>query len=745
MSSSGGVFKAIAENIMEQNGVVVGAYMNSNNEVEHIIISEKEELKKINGSKYVQSNLGTIFKNVKILLEKKQKVLFSGTPCQISGLKSFLKKEYENLITIDIVCHGVPSPQIFKEYIEQIEKETGKKVTDISFRDKSLGWKNPQFVIKSNDKILKKCAIFEDEYGRSFLTNMILREACYDCKYSTLNSQSDITLGDFWGEEKYNKNIDSFKGISVIIAHTDKGNEIINVLKKDKIKVYNKVPLELAIDNNYPIALPSLKHTGSDEFFAEYEKGTDDIKKLLLKYVDNKNEEIKKEKNVGILNFHYENYNFGANLVAYSLMKTVEKLGFQAKIINYDPFEDLKPIKKILINKMKIFREYFLKQTHKISNPLELYKLNNCFDTFIVGSDQVWRKTITSVNLYHYFFDFVNPAKKILSYGASFGTDKWEGNEKETSEVKQFLKRFDEISVREKDGVKICNEIFEREAYQVLDPTLLLTQEDYQEIINFEKHDEIEGEYAAYYFLFDKDRKDKNSQDLKEILQKNNLKLINIKGKDEIILGKEEFIYNSMSDWLNHIKNSKIIITDSYHGVLFAIIYRKPFICITENCTSFSRFNSLFNIFDVKDNFYSKLSEIDNLKKIYNINYNGIEARLNEERTKSIAFLKNALEEDFSGQKLKSMEEEWTTLKEICNTKDERISNLETYYVELNSKYIDQSKELKKIQIQLNDLDKEKMKIEQKLITMQGLLKNKEEEIEKILNSKKVKEKYENI
>lgn len=748
-SSSGGIFSAIAENVLEHGGFVCGAYMNSKHEVEHIIISEEKELYKLSGSKYVQSNLGKIFKEVKIILEKGKTVLFSGTPCQIAGLKSFLKKKYGNLITVDIICHGVPSPKVFKDYIEQIEKEKGKHVTTIYFKDKSEGWKNPQFVIKSNDEIIKKCTIFDDIYGRSFLTNMILRESCYDCKYSTLNSQSDITLGDFWGEEKYNKNIDSFKGISIIIVHTEKGNEIINILKKDRIKLYDNVPLELAINNNYPIALPSLKHTNSDEFFSEYSKGTNDIKNLLLKYVDNKKEEQYKEKSVGILNFHYENYNYGANLVAYSLMKTIEKLGFNAKIINYDPFEDLKPMEKIQINKIKIFKEYFFKQTPKISNGSELYKLNNYFDTFIVGSDQVWRKTITAANLYHYFLDFVNPSKKILSYGASFGTDKWEGNEEETIEVKKLIKRFDEISVRENDGVNICKEIFGIDAYQTLDPTLLLTDKEYQSIIDFENHDEIKEDYAAYYFLFDKDRNNENSQELKNILQRENLKIINVKGKDDIILGKKMFVYNSISQWLNYIKNSKLVITDSYHGVLFAIIYRKPFICITKNCTSFSRFNSLFSIFNIKDSFFNDFSDIKDMKKVYNINYNIIESKLQEEKEKSISFLEKALKESFTEKKLRKMEEEWINLKEVNSSKNERISNLEIYYVELNEKYIEQCKkvenmqfkynnindELKSMQIMINKINEEKNEIKQKLIDTQDLLKNKEEEIKKILNS----------
>ena len=237
-SSSGGIFTAIAKEVINNNGYVCGASFN-NNEIEHIIISKEEELYKLRGSKYVQSNLqkNNIFSEIKRLLEEGFLVLFSGTPCQIAGLNNFLQKKYEKLITIDVVCHGVPSPKIFREYIEQLEADFDRKITKISFRDKTEGWRNPQFVLKNGEEILKKCAIYEDTFGRSFLTNMILRKACFNCKYSIIKSQADITLGDFWGAWLYKEELNDSKGVSLIITHTDKGEKVLQNLK-DKIKLY---------------------------------------------------------------------------------------------------------------------------------------------------------------------------------------------------------------------------------------------------------------------------------------------------------------------------------------------------------------------------------------------------------------------------------------------------------------------------------------------------------------------------
>lgn len=735
-SSSGGIFTAIAREVLNNNGYVCGASFN-NNKVEHIIISKEEKLQELRGSKYVQSNLNdnNIFIKIKKLLEKNILVMFSGTPCQIAGLNNFLQKKYENLITVDIICHGVPSPKIFKEYIEQIEKEKKQKISKIYFRDKSEGWRNPQFVLESGGKILQKSAVYEDTFGRSFLTNMILRQSCFNCKYPILKSQADITLGDFWGAWIYKEELNDSKGVSLIITHTDKGEQIMQKIQ-DKIKLYSDVPLELAINNNYPIAIPSPKQVNSDEFFEEYEKKKDNIKKLLYKYLDDNKEGIKQEKSVGILNFHYENYNYGANLVAYSLMRSVEKMGYNAKIINYDPFVDLIPMEKMKINKFKIFRNNFLKMTPVFSIGEELYKLNNYFDTFIVGSDQVWRKTITVQNMMHYFFDFVRNSKNMISYGASFGSNNWEGNEEETKQVKQLLKRFKKISVREDEAIDICKETFDVNATRVLDPTLLLSKEEYQTIIDFEEHERLDKDYVAYYFLFDKERKDINDKELKKFLEKENLEIINIKGKERKILGKETFIYNSVSDWINYIKNCKVVITDSYHGILFSIIYNKPFICMGKKSKALSRFETLFKLFDIKENFFEDFEEI-NKYGIKKINYDKINKILNEEKKKSINFLKDAL-----SAKIESEDKDWIEERKTNILLNKRIAEIESNYKELNNKYLKKCEE-EKILKKESSIEGEKEKIlEIEIQTLQNQnkilnneLNDKRKYIERILNS----------
>lgn len=224
-SSSGGIFPLIAEYFLQNGGVVYGAAFTDNFEVEHIGITRMSELKRLQGSKYVQSRLGRIFLDVKDALLDNKIVLFSGTPCQVEGLKSFLIKDYNNLYTIDLVCHGVPSPKIWQRYLNE---EYGiDSITAINFRDKKNGWANYDLHISTNVESSHEpnpIAIYKEDYLRGFLKELYLRPSCHKCSFKKIHHVSDITLGDLWG----NKTIcpefaDDNKGISAVFVQSKKG------------------------------------------------------------------------------------------------------------------------------------------------------------------------------------------------------------------------------------------------------------------------------------------------------------------------------------------------------------------------------------------------------------------------------------------------------------------------------------------------------------------------------------------
>ena len=226
-SSSGGIFTFIATNIIEEGGIVFGARWNEKLELVHDYTETKEGLSFFCGSKYVQSCIGNIYKDVEYFVKNKRRVLFTGTPCQVAGLKKFLHKEYENLLTVDILCHGVPSPRVFRNYLTYIGK--GEKIVNFDFRDKSTGWKGYSVkYVYENGKIKRHSARL-DEYMRAYLNHYMLRPSCHVCPAKAGKSGSDITLGDLWGANQLPMIKDDDTGLSVVIVNTEKGEKNLNL------------------------------------------------------------------------------------------------------------------------------------------------------------------------------------------------------------------------------------------------------------------------------------------------------------------------------------------------------------------------------------------------------------------------------------------------------------------------------------------------------------------------------------
>ena len=245
-SSSGGVFTEIANYILDKNGCVYGAGFNNNFEVEHMKITDKSEIYKLQGSKYVQSKIGKIFLEVEKDLKKNKFVLFTGTPCQIEGLKSYLGRDYEKLYTQDIICHGVPSPKAWKKYIGEFKGN----IKDISFRDKTFGWNKFSMKVESDNSTYLN-TLDKDTFLQSFLKNFNLRNSCYNCRFKKLNRVSDITLADFWGIENIDKKYFDDKGTSLVILQSYKGQNLYQQIKNKFIS--KEINLEDAIKYNTAI------------------------------------------------------------------------------------------------------------------------------------------------------------------------------------------------------------------------------------------------------------------------------------------------------------------------------------------------------------------------------------------------------------------------------------------------------------------------------------------------------------
>ena len=277
-SSSGGIFPIIAEKILNNKGIVIGATFDENNKLIHQAITKKEELIKLKGSKYLQSNLNNIFQFIKDNIEEKQ-ILFVGTPCQVAGLKSFLRKEYDNLITIDLFCHGVPSPKLFSKYVKELEQKYNEKLINYNFRDKSTGWDTYSNKATFNNSEFKELQSNND-YMKLFLHDVALRESCYNCKFKLGNKYSDITLGDFWGVRNFYPEMYNKEGVSAIIVNTNKGLEIFNSISNEL--TYQTCKLEEILSENHSLEKSAVQTDKRHKFFDEIDHKS--IKKLSNKY-----------------------------------------------------------------------------------------------------------------------------------------------------------------------------------------------------------------------------------------------------------------------------------------------------------------------------------------------------------------------------------------------------------------------------------------------------------------------------
>ena len=237
-SSSGGAFAGIAESFLENTGIVYGAAFYNDLQVKHIRISEIKDLEKLQGSKYVASNIDTTFYLVKKDLIDSKKVLYSGCPCQISGLKAYLGKEYENLYTIDLVCHGTPSQKFFNEYLTWLGNRLHGKIIYYGFRDKDVsGWScGGKFKTKTKTKtktLIASC----DPFYSSFLRGDIYRESCYSCRFANLNRVGDFTIGDLWGSKKLLPDFYRRNGVSFVLLNTKKAKDLFsNISEKFELK-----------------------------------------------------------------------------------------------------------------------------------------------------------------------------------------------------------------------------------------------------------------------------------------------------------------------------------------------------------------------------------------------------------------------------------------------------------------------------------------------------------------------------
>ncbi|EPO2956843.1 polysaccharide pyruvyl transferase family protein [Vibrio cholerae] len=370
--------------------------------------------------------------------------------------------------------------------------------------------------------------------------------------------------------------------------------------------------------------------------------------------------------NVGIINFHYSDHNYGAVLQAVALQHLVEKIGLHAEHIDYVPIPSkvslcasiksfaIDLVKSIdttgvIVNTPKVFnkdifesfrKQYMNRSSDIYRKPDDLIKIGNKYSHVIVGSDQVWRPSYTVENRDVYFLNFCRSETKRISYAASFGVDYWElkHNPAETQKVAEEIGKFHAISVRESSGVQICDEIFDVYADHVLDPTLAIGRDFFDEIADEAKNLSTTMDNIVYYKL---DPDNKFLDFLNYLESSLNTESENIYRKK---IGKKYF-YNEVSEWLAKIRNSKLVVTDSFHCICFAILFEKEFFYVPNNSRGVTRLESLLSSLGLSNRIAK-----NNLKDFFiecyqnKIDYNKVNDILKNKRETSISFLYNSLQ-----------------------------------------------------------------------------------------------------
>lgn len=267
-STSGGAFSAIAAWVIENGGVVFGVEMDSEFHVKQAKAEKTEELEKFRNSKYVQSDPGFVYREVRAYLEAGRLVCFSGTPCQAEGLRRFLNREYKNLILVDVVCRAVPSPGVWREYIRWLEGTKGK-IKSIRFRDKKLGYQySTMEVIYENGKVQRR-GIESSSWLRMFFSGMIIRPSCAECRFRKQYRNVDFTIWDCFHVADISKSFDETKGVTQMLIHTDRGLKIFQEIKKDFI--FEEIPVDMAVNGMRELRISPPIHKDRDKFYAELE------------------------------------------------------------------------------------------------------------------------------------------------------------------------------------------------------------------------------------------------------------------------------------------------------------------------------------------------------------------------------------------------------------------------------------------------------------------------------------------
>ena len=615
MVSSGGGVEILAQKIISENGYVCGAAFDDFWNVRHIVVDNQDDLKKIYKSKYVQSSTQGVYREIENLLEQEKTVLFTGTPCQVAGLYGYLRKDYSNLITADILCHGVPGNKLWQKYLN--ESYDRNEIKCIDFRNKEkFGW-----VCNSLTVTLKNGeTVIDETYTTPFHRNLSTRYSCNNCMFKKYERVADITFGDFWGISKLDETLNDNKGISFITVNSDKGEKYLSAIKDKSIlfREFEYANIQNSLYKDSP-------HKHKKYFLADIVKNCNSFKECAQRW-------LKDTYDVALLGY-YSGWNYGTSMTYYSLYKVIKKLGYSCVMIQ-NPKNALWKPHPIIMFKENPYESDELSQS--FNNIDEMRRLNAIADKFIVGSDQVFMKYMYEPIGAYTTLDFIEDSKEKYAFSASFGYKNFVGDNKLRSRMGYFLKKFDKITTREYDGVNILKENFDIDGTCTLDPVFLLDDFEYKKLAEKGKV-ETSSDYLLAYIL---DQSKEKTEIIMEIAKRKNLSVKFVYDPIQDIMNNKLDIHTE--DWLKYYSDAKYVITDSYHGTCMALKFKKQFWFFRNEYRGASRFDTLISDFDIGDRIISTDDNIEENLKI-DIDYNVLNEKMRKRVEKSLDILKTML------------------------------------------------------------------------------------------------------
>lgn len=630
LSSSGGIFSLLANKTLQSKGVVCGAVYNNTGHVHHGFAETAEELSRMRGSKYVQSDMQNCFSRVRNFLKSGREVLFSGTGCQVGGLKSFLRKDYPNLITLEIICEGTPSPGVWERHLRHLCPDM-KELHYLSFRDKEYGWTQTLIADYTNKEgTRKKIAVpaAKEPYIKAMFGAISLAHNCYSCQFREGRSGADIIVGDMWALRIVAPDAKPECGASVILCNTKRGVNVVEELKSQMGYCKQISPLSAAINNGYIYRAPVIDAAVRQTFYQHYQAG-----RQLPEYID---EILQRSNRVAILN-HAGHSNYGSNLTAYALQEAIRRMGFDARTVSLIPFHAVSPS---AAKPFSSFVNGVLRQTKAVFGACSCSSLNKEFDTFVVGSDQVWRYPRSGQRRAAepaFYLDFAAQGKRRIAYAASFGIGEYQGPSGQRARLKKALADFDAVSVREEQSRNILQKQFDYQQAEVtLDPVFLLTQRDWKRFSQAADSPVPEGTLSSMFFFFGSQL----SESLATYAQQHQMERLELSGGNA-----------SVMTWLRRIEKSALVVTDSFHTLCFAIIFKRPFVVVTSDECGKARLHHLLNLLGLTN----RMIDMDkiagqNLEQILEcivstpIDYDSVSDILECEAVRSATWLKKAIQ-----------------------------------------------------------------------------------------------------